>query len=169
MWLGVGGSTHLFTFVWRWRWHCHHPNSNGWAPTSTPATCQPQTSAQQHSHAGPWLVLCETTTMRMPLQSCIDWHHCANTLAAVCVASHLSSTIAWWLVLLLQCNGFVGHVKTLKLLLLCPYCPLFLTQIQPWPWMTLLAPLQSKPKFVGVGHCFAWQGYLSLLAIDNCL
>ena len=22
---------------------------------------------------------------------------------------------------------------------------------------------------VGVSHCFAWQGYSSLLAIDNCL
>ena len=27
----------------------------------------------------------------------------------------------------------------------------------------------SQPELVGVGHCFAWQGYLSLLAIDNCL
>ena len=36
--------------------------------------------------------------------------------------------------------------KMSKLPLLCPYRPLFLTQIRPWPWTTLLAPLQSNPK-----------------------
>ena len=27
--------------------------------------------------------------------------------------------------------------------------------------------LSAIEGLVGVGHCFAWQGYLSLLAIDN--
>ena len=100
-------------YPWWQRWHCHHPNSNGWASTSTPATCQPKTSTKRHSHTGAWPVLCKTTTMRMPPQLCINWHH-ANTLAAVCAASHLSSTIAWWLILLLQCNGFAGPVKNIE-------------------------------------------------------
>ena len=34
----------------------------------------------------------------------------------------------------------------LKSPLLCPSHPLFLTLIWPWPWTTLLAPLQSNPK-----------------------
>ena len=36
--------------------------------------------------------------------------------------------------------------KTSKSPLLCPSRPLFLTQIRPLPWTTLLAPLQSNPK-----------------------
>ena len=36
--------------------------------------------------------------------------------------------------------------KTSKSPLLCPSHPLFLTQIRPLPWTTLLAPLQSNPK-----------------------